>query len=295
MASNSTPRNTRSDRLQLPQSRPPRVLILGDRAKPDVPELAESLVEFLGDRAKVLGVDLKRSSEPIRQKPDLVLVLGGDGAMLAASRRLGKRRVPVMGINFGTVGFLAAVSRERAATVLDQALAGKAWVEDRAMMHAKVKRDTQVLIDAHILNEVVISRATGNNLMDCDLLVDRRPVCTYRGDGVIISTPTGSTAYNLAAHGPILSPRLDAWVVTPIAPHMLGTRPLVLPGHRTAHLRVHQRALFTADGHDECALRPGDVVRVGPSSRRFQLIVDRDELFYARLRSKLHWGAPPAS
>lgn len=295
MASSSTPRPARSDRLQIPQSRRLRILILGDRAKPDVPGLADRLVETIGDRAKVIGVDLKRSAEPIRQKPDLVVVLGGDGAMLAASRRLGKRRVPVMGINFGTVGFLAAVSRDRAAKVLDETLAGKAWVEDRAMMHATVKRDGQVLIDAHILNEVTVGRTVGHNLIDCDLLVDRRPVCTYRGDGVIISTPTGSTAYNLAAHGPILSPRLDAWVVTPIAPHMLGMRPLVLPGHRTAHLRVHQRSMFTADGHEECSLRPGDVVRVAPSNRRFQLIVDREELFYARLRSKLHWGAPPAS
>jgi NAD+ kinase len=295
MASSSTPRNTRSDRLHLPQSRRLRVLILGDRVKPDVPELAKNLESFLGERARVLGVDLKRSSEPIKVKPDLVLVLGGDGAMLAASRRLGKRRVPVMGINFGTVGFLAAVSRERAKVVIDRALGGKAWLEDRAMMHATVKRDGQVLIDAHILNEVVIGRQAGNNLIDCDLLVDRRPVCTYRGDGVIISTPTGSTAYNLAAHGPILSPRLDAWVVTPIAPHMLGMRPLVLPGHRTAYLRVHQRSMFTADGHEECSLRPGDVIRVAPSTRRFQLVVDREQLFYARLRKKLHWGAPPAS
>jgi NAD+ kinase len=295
MPSSSTPRNTRSDRLQLPQSRRLRVLILGDRAKPDVPELAVTLEAFLAKHARVLGVDLKRSSEPIKDKPDLVVVLGGDGAMLAASRRLGKRRVPVMGINFGTVGFLAAVSRERASAVLVRALDGKAWLEDRAMMHATVKRDGQVLIDAHILNEVVIGRQAGNNLIDCDLLVDRRPVCTYRGDGVIISTPTGSTAYNLAAHGPILSPRLDAWVVTPIAPHMLGMRPLVLPGHRTAYLRVHQRSMFTADGHEECSLRPGDVIRVAPSARRFQLVVDREQLFYARLRKKLHWGAPPAS
>lgn len=295
MPGSPSPRNGRSDRVQLPQSRRARVLILGDRAKADVPELADRLVEFLADRARVLGVDLSRSSEPIRQKPDLVVVLGGDGAMLAASRRLGSRRVPVMGINFGTVGFLAAVSRERAATLLDLALQNKAAVEDRVMMHATVKRDRQTLLDAHILNEVVVSRAPGQNLIDCDLMVDRRPVCSYRGDGVIVSTPTGSTAYNLAAHGPILSPRLDAWVVTPIAPHMLGMRPLVLPGHRTANLRVRQRAMFIADGHDECALRPGDVVRVAPSTRRFQLVVDDEQLFYGRLRSKLHWGAPPAS
>jgi len=295
MANSSGARGARTDRLQLPQSRAARVLILGDRSKPEVPELATRLEEFLEGKAKLLGVDLKRSNELIQSKPDLVVVLGGDGAMLAASRRLGKRRVPVIGINFGTVGFLAAVSRERAAEVLQQTLEGGVSVEDRAMMHASIKREGQVLVDAHILNEVVVARAPGQNLIDCDLLVDRRPVCAYRGDGVIVSTPTGSTAYNLASHGPILSPRLDAWVVTPIAPHMLGMRPLVLPGHRTATLRVHQRCMFTADGHEECMLRPGDQIRVGPSNRRFQLVVDHEQRFYSRLRSKLHWGTPPAS
>lgn len=295
MASHPSPRNARSERLQLPQSRPSRVLILGDSAKPDVPELAERLQAFLAERARVVGVDLERSKEPIRQKPDLVVVLGGDGAMLAASHRLGRRSVPVLGINFGSVGFLAAVSRDRAAAVLERALAGKARLEDRAMMHVSVRRGGETVLDSHILNEVVVARASGRNMVSCDLLVDRRPVCTYRGDGVIVSTPTGSTAYNLAANGPILSPRLDAWVVTPIAPHMLGMRPLVLPGHRTALLRVHQRAEFTADGHEERMLRTNDLVRVAPSTRRFRLVVDEEQLFYSRLRSKLHWGTGPGS
>jgi NAD+ kinase len=240
-----------------------------------------------------LGVDLKHSSTPIQVKPDLVLVLGGDGAMLAACNRLGKRRVPVMGINFGTVGFLAAVSRDRAAKVLEKVLDGKARCEDRVMMHTRVIRDRRTILDSHLLNEVVVSRGPGHALVECDLLVDRRPVCTYRGDGVIVSTPTGSTAYNLAAGGPILSPRLEAWVVTPIAPHMLGTRPLVLPGHRVATLRVHQPAVINADGHVEHSLQAGDTVRVGPSNRKFQLIVDEGQLFFSRLRKKLHWGEGP--
>jgi NAD+ kinase len=295
MPRSGSSKNGRLDRVQLPQSRKPRVLILGDRSKPEVPELAAKLKEILQGRAQVLGVDLKYSSRPIKVKPDLMIVLGGDGAMLSASNRLGARRVPVMGINFGTVGFLAAVSRHRAATVLSQVLAGEARFEDRVMMNVKVQRDRQTVLDSHILNEVVVSRAFGSSIVECDLLVDRKPVCTYRGDGVIVSTPTGSTAYNLAANGPILSPRLDAWVVTPIAPHMLGMRSLVLPGQRVATLRVHQNATFTADGHEEVVLKAGDTVKVVPSRRRFQLVVDDDQLFFSRLRRKLHWGESPSS
>ncbi len=286
-------RNGRLDRLQLPKSRRPRILILGDRSKQDVPALAERLQEYVGERATLVGVDLERSYQPIRSQPDLVVVLGGDGAMLAASHRLGPRRAPVMGINFGTVGFLAAVSRERAAEVLDLVLAGEASCEDRVMMHARVRRGRSTVVDSHILNEVVVSRAAGNSLVQCDLLVDRRPVCSYRGDGVIVSTPTGSTAYNLAANGPILSPRVDAWVVTPIAPYMLGMRSLVLPGHRVATLKVQDRAVFSADGHEECALQPEDQIRVGPSTRRFRLVVDPEQRFFSRLRGKLHWGESP--
>lgn len=289
---NST-RNGRLDRVTLPKSRKPQVLILGDRSKPGCAELAKKLDEYLVGKAKVLGIDLKHSSKPVTSKPDFVIVLGGDGAMLAASNRLGKRQVPVMGINFGTVGFLAGVARERAAAVLDLVLNGKARCETRALMHVKVLRDRKAVLDTHLLNEAVVSRALGSSLVDCDLLVDRKPVCTYRGDGVILSSPTGSTAYNLAAGGPILSPGLDAWVVTPIAPYMLGMRPLVLPGHRVATLRVHQPALFHADGHVEFGLRAGDTVRVGPSQRKFRLIYDQSQRFFSRLRSKLHWGEGP--
>jgi NAD+ kinase len=293
MPKSSSLRNGRLDRVQLPKSRKPRFLILGDRSKPGSTELAKKLDQYLVGKAQVLGIDLKHSSKPVTVKPDVVLVLGGDGAMLAASNRLGKRQVPVMGINFGTVGFLAAVSRDRAADVLELVLNGKARCEPRALMHVKVMRDRKAVLDTHLLNEAVVSRAMGSSLVECDLLVDRRPVCTYRGDGVILSTPTGSTAYNLAAGGPILSPGLDAWVVTPIAPYMLGMRPLVLPGHRVATLRVHQHALFHADGHVEFGLKSGDTVRVGPSQRQLRLIVDENQRFFSRLRRKLHWGEGP--
>jgi NAD+ kinase len=277
----------------LPKSRKPRVLVLGDRVKEEVSSLARRIRKHLGERVDFQGSDLARRWTPITSNPDLVVVLGGDGAVLAASHRLGPRRVPVLGVNFGSVGFLAGVSPQRAMQVLDQVLDGKGKCEDRAMMRAKVERNGKVLLDTHILNEVVISRASSGRLISADLVVDRRPVCTFRGDGLIISTATGSTAYNLAAGGPILSPSLDAWVVTPIAPHMLSARPLVLPGHRSALIHVGEVGMFTADGHQEFQLEADDRIRVEASKRRFRLLVDSNEGFYARLRGKLHWGATP--
>jgi len=281
----------RAERLSLPRSRKPRVLVVSDPGKPEALEAAERVADHLQGRARVLDVETVRSRDPIRSKPDLVVVLGGDGAMLAVSFRLGKRQVPVLGVNFGRVGFLAGVSREHALRVLDRALEGRAALEEHAMMHARIRRQGRVLLDTHILNEIAIQRTWGSSMVEVDLTVDRRPVCQYRGDGVIVATATGSTAYSLAAGGPVLSPRLDAFVVTPLAPYMLGMRPLVLPGHRVAALTVHQDAGFTADGHEEHRLHPGDVVRVGPSRRRFRLVVDTT--FYDRLRGKLGWGVTP--
>lgn len=289
------PANGRHDWVQLPQDRLPRVLILGDGDKERTRDLVARLEQGLEGRAKILDVDLVRNYEPIKRKPDLVIVLGGDGAMLAASSRLGKRRVPVMGVNLGKVGFLAAVAPERLEPVLDLLFAGKARCEDRAMMSFKVRRAGKVVLDSHVLNEVVITRSAKESMIQVDLIDERRPVCTFSGDGLIVCTSTGSTAYNLSAGGPILVPSLDALVVQPLAPYALGMRPLVLRNDRHFTLKVHGPSLLNSDGYLEGKLQPGDSVSVGPSPRRLALVVDPENRFYARLRSKLRWGIAPQS
>ncbi|MBO46628.1 MAG: NAD kinase [Planctomycetes bacterium] len=301
-SSNSTGRGKKKspgicwgDKIHLPASRKPRVLILGDPLKSESKEMADKLLEHLEGRAKVVGVDLTRSLEPIEAKMDLVIVLGGDGAMLATSHRLGRKVVPVMGINIGRIGFLTAFSPERSLGALDNILAGEGRCEAHAMMRASVRRKKEIILDTLILNEVAVVRAWGASMVEIDLTVDRRPVCTYRSDGIIVSTATGSTAYSLSAGGPVLSPRLDAWVVTPIAPHSLNQRPVVLPGSRVAKLRIHSKCGFTADGHEELRLLPGDTIHVSPSKRKFHLVVEPEANFFARLRSKLHWGESPGS
>ncbi len=278
--------------LALPLSRRPRFLILGDPEKPDSRKLAKQLVQQIGARAKVVDSEFRRSKRPIESRPDVVFVLGGDGSMLAAFHRMGSRQVPVVGINVGRIGFLSPYAPEEAASILDQVLEGKARFEEHTAMRVTVKRGKKEILDTRILNEVVVNRS-GPGMVEVDLFVDRRPVCSYRGDGLIVSTATGSTAYSLSAGGPVLSPRLEAWVVTPLAPHSLNQRPLVLPSSRTARLQVDQPCLMTADGLSETKLRAGDTVKVAPSGLRFKLVCGPSVNFFARLRSKLHWGAAP--
>jgi len=277
----------------LPTGRRPRVMIFGDPEKPQAEALVPRLRSFLEQRAELLGVVMDRSYEPIEEKPDLVVVLGGDGSILAVNHRLGRRRVPVLGINVGRVGFLAAVAPDRAEVVLKQVLAGEVAYEHRAMTAFQVKREGAVVYDSHVLNEIVVNRDAKASMVEIDFIDDRRPVCSFYGDGVIVSTATGSTAYNLAVGGPILSPRLEALVISPIAPHMLGMRPLVLPADRTFTLRVRGEALLTSDGHLEGRLQADDRIRIVPSRRVLHLVIDPRQRFYARLRSKLRWGETP--
>ncbi len=282
-----------ADRVLLPAGRKPRLLVLGDPAKPAAQEIASRLTRHLGARAELLGVQMERTLQPLGCEPDLVVVIGGDGALLAATNRLGACAAPVLGVNVGTVGFLAGVAPERALAVLDLVLDGSGIAESRGMLAFRALRGGKRDAEAHVLNDVVVTRAPNRGMCEIGLVDEGRSVCTYRGDGVIVSTATGSTAYNLAAGGPILSPRLDAIVVTPIAPHMLGMRPLVLPGTRTFTLRLRDAAALSADGRAAGSLGPGDEVLIGPSPRRLQLIVDPEQRFYARLRSKLRWGEVP--
>ncbi|MFT7516992.1 MAG: NAD+ kinase [Myxococcota bacterium] len=274
----------------LPTSRRPHVLILGDETKDKVRPLAVAAETLLADKNVKVTVDLQATYEPIESKPDLVIVIGGDGSILATSHRLQRRRVPVMGVNVGRVGFLSAVSPERLETVLDDLFANKYRIEQRSMMAFSVKRKGKIVLDSHVLNEIVVARLPEESMMSIELVDERRAVCSYFGDGLIVSTATGSTAYNLSAGGPILAPSLEALVIQPLAPHALTVRPLVLRNDRQVSLRIKSAGVLTSDGHLEGKLNPGDRVIVAPSRRTLKLVVDPDNRFYARLRSKLHWG-----
>ncbi|MBC8370764.1 MAG: NAD(+)/NADH kinase [Planctomycetes bacterium] len=274
----------------LPTTRRPHVLILGDSKKEKVAPLAVAAETLLADKDVKVTVDLNATYELINSKPDLVIVIGGDGAILATSHRLQRRRVPVLGVNVGRVGFLSAVAPARLEVVLNNLFARKYRIEQRKMMSFSVKRKGEIVLDSHVLNEIVVTRRPDDSMMSIELVDERRPVCSYFGDGLIVSTATGSTAYNLSAGGPILAPSLDALVVQPLAPHTLAMRPLVLRNDRQFSLRINSPGTLNSDGHLEGNLQPGDRVRISPSRRTLKLVVDPENRFYSRLRSKLHWG-----
>lgn len=227
-------------------------------------------------------------------RADLVIVLGGDGTLLAVARDAGSRRVPVLGVNLGTLGFLAAVGVNELEAALDLLLDGRVAVSERMRLAVRLERDGRDT-DVHYLalNDAVITKGALARIIDLDLHANGHEVTTYHGDGLIVSTPTGSTAYSLSAGGPILEPELRAFVLTPICPHTLTQRPLVLP--ETARLAIRVRSLrgevkLTVDGQEGIDLAPGDVVHVTRSEHPVQLVVSPFRNRFEVLRTKLRWG-----
>jgi NAD+ kinase len=232
-------------------------------------------------------------ADELRKNIDLAIVLGGDGTLLSAARLLGEREVLILGVNLGGLGFLTSVPRDELYPQLEIILEGKHQTSARMMLEASVIRDGQVLHSQRALNDAVVNQAALARLMDFDVYVDSSCIGRYRADGLIIATPTGSTAYSLAAGGPIVHPSLEAFVITPICPHMLTNRPIVIPD--TAHVEIDfipgaEPVHLTLDGQVGFGLARGDRVVIRKSANRVLLISSRDRTYYGVLRNKLRWG-----
>jgi len=224
---------------------------------------------------------------------ELLVVLGGDGTLLSATRALAGQKVPILAVNLGGLGFLTSVTREELYPVLEQVLDGRHNTSERMMLDAHTFRNGKVVERQTALNDAVINKAALARMLDFDLYVDSAPVGRYRADGLIVATPTGSTAYSLAAGGPIVHPQLDAFVITPICPHMLTNRPLVIPD--TARVEIHIAAgeepvYLTLDGQIGFQLQPSDRVVVTKSKNRVAFIRSPQKTYFEVLRSKLRWG-----
>jgi len=276
-------------------------------AKPDAAEaqrVVRQLVEWL--TARGLTVVLEKETAALApsasvtsaSKSDLpgqveaLIVLGGDGTLLSMARAVGDLGVPILGVNLGVLGFLTATTLEEMLPALEALLAGGMAVEERMMLAARVVRGGQATGDYIALNDVVITKSAMSRIIDLAVSVDGRHATAYRADGLIISTPTGSTAYNLSAGGPILFPTMDAVVLTPIAPHTLSNRPIVLPGAQRIDvtLRVDQEVMLTMDGQVGVPLRERDVVEVQKARARIRLLRFAQKDFFSVLRTKLKWG-----
>ena len=278
--------------------------IISKPKKEEIRQVVPPLIRWLEERkVKVLidqetGSMLDRANQGIGRNElssqvDMILVLGGDGTLLAAARVIDKKKIPILAINLGALGFLTGTALEEMYTSLEDLLAGKAKRQRRAQMQADVIRAGETISHFRALNDVVLNKAAIARILDFDVLIDGGYAASYRADGLIFSTPTGSTAYSLAAGGPVVEPSVDALLITPICAHTLSNRPLVVPDSVTieATIKTPRESVFlTVDGQVGVALRTDDTVRVSKSEYSVELIVPPRQTYFDVLRQKLKWG-----
>jgi NAD+ kinase len=248
----------------------------------------EETANCVGEPAKAL------SRGELGKRAELALVLGGDGTLLAAARALGEHDIPVLAINLGGLGFLTSFPREELYPALELALTGDYRISERAMLDVVLERGAETTARHRALNDVVVNKAAMARILDLDLYIDGGYACSYKADGIIFATPTGSTAYSLSAGGPILYPHVGAFVVTPICPHALSNRPLVVPDNMRIALTVasgHEGAFLTIDGQVGVDLHDGDRVIVTKARSKLRLVRPPGKVYFEILREKLKWGA----
>ena len=228
---------------------------------------------------------------------ELVVVLGGDGTFIGMAGRIAQSGldIPILGVNFGSLGFLTEVTLPELYDVLDSVLQGTAQFDQRMMLRARTLRNGQAHADRIVLNDVVVTKAALSRITDLSVSLGRESVMRVRADGLIIATPTGSTAYNLAAGGPIVHPSVDALLLTPIAPHMLTNRPVVVPG--SSEIRVqpmmdgsNDEVYVTFDGQYGHPLEPDDLIDIRRAERTLKLVRATKRTYFELLREKLKWG-----
>ena len=258
--------------------------------------LAEHNVEAFVDPETAASMTVPCCERPREELPriaDLLIVLGGDGTLLAASRLENERGVPILPVNLGGLGFLTSVTLAELYPILEQTLAGKNRTSERVMLDVGVVRGNKQVERHHALNDAVLNKATLARMIDLTLTVNGEFVTDYRADGLIISTPTGSTAYSLAAGGPIVYPRVEAFLITPICPHMLTNRPLVVPDNSRIEVTFvgpREPVTLTVDGQVGIALHPDDRVEIARAKQRLRLVRAPQRTYYQILRDKLKWG-----
>ena len=241
------------------------------------------------------GVEGLPRAELPNRKPDLVIVLGGDGTLLAAARAFAHTNIPLLSVNLGSLGFLTEVPLSELYATLQAWCDGCATIEVRSMMRAELFCASQNKVTRRwdALNDVVVAKGTIARMADYTVSIDGQLVATFRADGVILSTPTGSTAYNLAADGPIVMPTVNCMVVTPICPHLLTIRPIVLPGESAISVRVvgvPNETYLTVDGQEAVPMHVEDEVRCCRSEFSVRLLRLKPNGLFNVLRSKLKWG-----
>ncbi len=266
-------------------------------------ELVPNLLEWLHSRNIVIRVDEQTAMyaggvagiprEEVPEGCDLIVVLGGDGTLLSAARAIGHREIPLFPVNLGGLGFLTAITIDELFPELERALLGEHRVAKRRLLSTCVERNGDVVASFEALNDAVLTKSSLARMIDLVAYVDEQFVCTYKADGLIVSTPTGSTAYSLSAGGPIIFPSVPANCITPICPHMLTNRPVLVPETsviRLTSLGPDESVYLTIDGQVGTPVQEGDVVVCRSSRYSLHLIRPPRMMFFDVLRQKLKWG-----
>jgi NAD+ kinase len=267
---------------------------LGGILKTLLPSLGKKGYEVFIDEetAVLLGVE-GHSRELIPSLADIVIVFGGDGTMLGVTRLIGDRGVPILGVNLGGLGFITEVDRDELFDCIDKMLSGNCSVEERIMLTARVNRNGKAAAEFTVLNDVVINKGALARIIELEAYITSNYVTTFKADGLIIATPTGSTAYSLAAGGPILYPTLNSIVLTPICPHTLTNRPIVLPDNVIVLVTLRSASedvYLTMDGQIGFPLHKDDTVEIRKAAYTTRLLIPCQRNYFEVLRTKLKWG-----
>ena len=277
---------------------------IGIIAKKGEPEAVKAVVEFL-ECLKGRGFKFNIESElaslidikgcPMKDIParsDVIIVFGGDGTLLGVARLVGSRGVPILGVNMGGLGFITELRRDEVCENIDVLFSDSCCFEERIMLLADVYRGRKKIAQQSALNDIVLNKAALARMFELELNIDGQYVSTFRADGLIISTPTGSTAHSLSAGGPVLYPTLETFLITPICPHTLTSRPIVLPDTFQADIRIKsgEDVYLTLDGQVGVPLKSDDRVKVRKADFKTKFLTLHDRDYFKVLRTKLKWG-----
>lgn len=264
-----------------------KVGIICRKDSPAALAMSRELLSWLGERG--IGAEVDTLADDM----DLLIILGGDGTLLHVADQASRLRVPVVGVNLGDLGFLTEVAVSERYEVLEGILAGEMVVEERLMLKARIHRGDEAVAWRYALNDVVISKGSVDQLLQLSTWADQKYITTYRADGLIFSTPTGSTAYNLSAGGPIVNPALQSILVTPICPFMLESRPVLLPAAVCLTTKLAEqvnKAKVIVDGQPAWEMSASETLEVVASERPLRLICSPQKDYFEILRNKLNWG-----
>jgi NAD+ kinase len=274
-----------------------KIILLGDKSKKKIRETITELEPLFRKKSHLSVIDISDEDELKNVSADLAFVFGGDGTILSASRKLYSKQIPLIGVHLGKFGFLAELTLQDINDSLERICSGEYVISQRMLLACKVIRSGQIINETVGLNDAVISRTSLSRLISIKLYVNEKIVTTYSCDGLIVSTPAGTTAHSLSAGGPIVTPDMEAFAITPICPHTLSNRPLVVSGSSKIEMEQISESKgigLTVDGQVYFDVKAGDRVVIEKAEKKLQLIDTQTRTFYDVLREKLNWRGQPA-